>query len=120
LFMETWELIILENGKKLKEEFMFKIALIYLKHLLSLVELAEDFGKSSGPEKKARVLGEFCQMLSDLPEKEKKKIPAFFLNPENLSSLIDLAVAMGNFISCRKSSYLISLAKALLAGGEEK
>ena len=99
---------------------MFKTILGYLKHLISLIEQAEDLIKKPGAEKKARVLAEFCNMLSDLPKKEREKLPAFLLNPENIGCLIDLAVAIGKFINSKKSAYLLFLAKALLSGGEER
>lgn len=97
---------------------MFELVISILEKLFALIKEAEALGR--GEEKKSFVIARFCEFISSIPQENLVKVPAFLQNPENISYLIDLAVALGNFIRERKSYYLMALAKALLSGDKEE
>lgn len=83
----------------------------YFMHLHALILEVEKEGGLSGAEKKERVEKAFQAMLDDLPQ---EKVPAWFKKPENIGMLIDLAVALENFVMSKLGAKVMSYFLKLL------
>ncbi len=77
----------------------FRLVLTFLIKLLELMVGTEELGKiKTGQEKKEQVLQAYSAMLAGIKPEQKKRLPAFFTDPEKLANLVDLIVALGNLI----------------------